>query len=119
VTWAEASTPGYPDKTSLYRLSNGHTYPSALGLAIIMADALQEWRALEGHDAGQLRWLDMYPSLAAFQTAYDANERIGQAIPPAAGAEKKGAWYAQASTMTMLGVAAVGIGLVYLVIRKK
>ncbi len=129
VTYIEEQTPGYPNKTELYQVADGHRYPSARGLVLLMGGARQAWATDVGYDESFVRVAQWYPLINAFVDGYEAAGYTGTVtLPTAANGNGNGGGNGngngdggpmQASTVMLVGAGAVGIGLIAVLLRPK
>ncbi|HET6496395.1 MAG TPA: hypothetical protein VFH61_13640 [Thermoleophilia bacterium] len=115
VSYVEEQTPGYPDKAELYKVVDGRNYPSARGIYVLMNGARVAWASDVGADESYARVISFYPTLWTFATAYEAASFTGSVDVPApanGGAVK-------ASTVALIGVSAIGIGLLAVMLKPK
>lgn len=117
VTWVEEQTPGYPDKTVLYKMVGSRRFPSARGIYVLMNAARVAWAASEGDQESYARVESWYPTLWAFNQAFEGADYHGSIIVPETSTNGQGT--VKASTVALIGVGAIGVGLLAVMLRPK
>lgn len=116
VTWAEEQTPGYPDKSVLYKMVGDRRFPSARGLYVLMNGARVAWAASEGDQASYDRVASWYPTLWAFNQEFEGADYKGSIIVPESAQNGQGV---KASTVALIGVGAIGVGLLAVMLKRR